>query len=215
MDRDTAVGLVRKRLGNLTGSFLDADIITEMQLQQEVLERGPTLPWFLLSERSDAYTTVGEERIALPVDFLREYEEGALFYFNESLDEDEPWRALKKDDWDALKAAYQTRTGSPEKYALTEEYIRLFPTPDAEYLLRMIYYKRGVDLTSGNVTDNIWLLNTPDLLISLTAQVVANLYLQNAALGQRLDLEVQRAKDRLLRETTAREMANYEQTMGD
>lgn len=219
MDRDTAVGLVRKRLGNLQGTFLDADIITEMQLQQDTLERGPTLPWFLLSQRNDTYTTVGEERIALPVDFLREYEDGCLFYFNESYNpavdsSDGPWRGLEKDSWDALKLAYQVRTGPPEKYALSDGYFRIFPLPDEAYLLRMIYYQKGSSL-STNVTDNVWLTFAPDLLIAQTAQVIANLYLQNAALAERLKAEVMEAKGNLLRNIVAREMANLESTMGD
>lgn len=214
MDRDTAVGLVRLRLGNLQGTFLDSAIVTEMQLQQDTLERGPTLPWFLLSERSDTYTTPGEERIALPVDFLREYEDGCLFFYSAS-DTDEPWRGLKKDDWDSLKLAYQNRTGSPEKYAVSDGYFRLFPTPDDLYLLRMIYIRKGSDLTTGNVTDNVWLNNAPDLLIAATAHAIADLYLQNAALGQRLQVAVQIARDRVMRDNVAREMANYEQTMGD
>ena len=78
MTRDEAVTIIQQQLGFRTD--LTAVIITKMKLAQEHLELSPTLPWFLLSEKSFAFTVINSEKVPIPLDFLQEYEESALVY---------------------------------------------------------------------------------------------------------------------------------------
>ena len=116
MIRDTAVDLLMKRLGNRRGTDFQNTIITEMvSVQEDVLEQDPTLPWFLVSEVSNATTTVDDERVALPGDFLQEFEDGALYVLDESGEELEVFR----DDWDRIKDQVKGK-GRPRYYRSEE-----------------------------------------------------------------------------------------------
>lgn len=169
MIRNDAVAIVKQVLG--FRSNLDTTIVTNMQNQQTKLELMPTKPWFLLSELSYRPTEVGEQRLPLPVDFLTEYEEGCLFYLDGE-NEDKPTQ-LVKDTFDVLTADYKDEEpGPPEAYALTGNYFRLFPVPDAVYTLKMLYYKKAALLITGD-TENEWLKYVPELLIGKTGSILA------------------------------------------
>ena len=167
MTRDEAVALIQKELG--FRSDLTATIIDVMKLAQEILELGPTLPWFLLSEKSFILTTVENERVPVPIDFLEEYEESALVYQPDDTTAQEV--ILGKRDLDTLLKEFSnvvdpTATREPEKYALRGEYFIIFPTPDAQYRIQMTYYRKADVLTSN--IENDWLKNAPYFLIGKT-----------------------------------------------
>lgn len=209
MDRDAAVALIARRLGNRTD--LNSDIVTELGYSQTILEQDAAItPWFLTSERSTASTTADEERIELPSDFLREYEYGTLWVYDST--EDDPWIELAKDDYDDLVSYHKGATGQPVSYALVGKYFRLFPTPDDAYTLKMIYIKQDDALSAGS-TENEWLKYAPYLLCGHTGMAMAA-YLQNKiayAMFEKMEAD---ARKRLLVENASREVANMELSMG-
>lgn len=165
MTRDEAVTEIKQLASFRQGTTDDAVIRTYLQRVQEFYENGPVLaelPWFLRSDRSDRSTTAGEERVPIPADFLREAEPSALYFV--PADTDKPEVELRKDDTDFLRNKYpRAETGEPKEYSLDGKYFRLFPTPDAIYTLRMVYYKQATVLTSN--IENDWLKYAPWLLI--------------------------------------------------
>ena len=159
MTRDEAVSYMQVVLGFRTD--LGSRLQTELQQAQNNLEQGTVLPEFLKTERAFTFTTVSDERVLLPGDFLREAEPSALYYVPDdaTLAEVE----LAKEDEDYLRYWYGIRTGKPEAYSIDNEYFRLFPKPDASYRVKMIYFGKDDALTSN--IENKWLRYAPDFLV--------------------------------------------------
>lgn len=161
MTRDEAVEFIKEICGyRQTG---DTTIIKMLERAQNELQRGPTFPWFLLSERAMILTTADDERIPLPTDFLGEYEDDGIWL---RVDEDDPEQdiLLEKDDADLLRQLYTNTSGQPVAYSKDGTYFRLYPIPDGEYQLRMMYYQRAESLLSGNI-ENEWLKYSPNSVI--------------------------------------------------
>jgi hypothetical protein len=172
MTRDEAVVIIQQTLG--FRSDLGDAIIRNLKLAQTNLELGPTLPWFLLSEESQTTTSADSHRVQIPDDFLREAEGSALIYRPDDSDEDELILGKRDYDW-LLKeypSVYETDdVRTPKYYALRGEYFMVFPKPDAEYILRMVYFKRD-DVLSTDV-ENGWLLHAPLLLMGEAGLLLA------------------------------------------
>lgn len=213
MTRDEAVALVKGRLSNRKDADLDPLIVAEMKLAQIKLESALTLPWFLLSEMSETTTDIGDERVELPEDFLREPEEETALWRYDTDSSNDKWKELSKDAYDKLKVKHD-ETGAPLAYALVGNYFRLKPTPDKEYPIRMIYYKRDQSLDSG-ATENKWLKNTPDLLIAETGFVIASQYLKDQESALIFSEQLKEARTRYSSFWTAREQAGRSYTKGD
>lgn len=185
MTRDEAVAVIQEQLG--FRSDLATNIITNMKLAQTILEGSPTKPWFLISEDSYIRTEEAEDRVPIPSDFILETDQAVLHYVPDTVSTETPEVELKKDDYDILRLNYRdtttgtTKIGPPEAYCLMGNYFRIFPTPDDEYLLRMIYYASDTVLSS-NIT-NQWLTNVPYLLIGKTGRQIASALRDNQALA--------------------------------
>tara|TARA_R100001510_G_C7623100_1_gene183564 strand:+ start:507 stop:1127 length:621 start_codon:yes stop_codon:yes gene_type:complete len=54
------------------------------------------------------------------------------------------------------RAAARNTAGRPQFYALTQGEIEVFPTPDTDYTLEMVYYEKAEALSDTNTTN--WLL---------------------------------------------------------
>jgi len=160
MLRSKAVTRIQETLG--FRSDQETGIIERLQEAQQMLERRAELPWFLLTEISTISTTADEERIPVPSDMLREWEEDPLWYFNSTADAADQWVELVKDDLANLRGRYPG-TGSPKAYALDDINFRILPVPDDTYPLKMIYYKTDVVLSSD--VENLWLEHLPYLMI--------------------------------------------------
>ena len=217
MDRDTAITLIKARMKRAGDTNLDELIVAEMQLVQSTdLEGGPNLPWFLLSENLSAATTADEERVHVPInveftgnDFIREFEEGALWLYN---NDEGKYELLPKDDYDIILAKYPGG-GKPKKYSLNGDYFRFRPLPDVAYTLRMKCYLR--DRTLSTNIENDWLKWAPDLMIAKVGAKIARYHLRDEKVADMLDNEATTAASRLLVQDTARKQANLELTMGD
>ena len=186
---------------------------------QQRLEAGPIRPWFLKEDRAYTSCTPGEQRILLPTDFLEEDEDSALWYHPTDGTQDQE---IVKDDLDFLIKNQATIAGLdeddapiqgiPKFYALSANYFRLFPTPDAAYTIRMIYFKKDTILDS-NIQNN-WLKYAPWLLIG-----EAGLPLSVSSRDKVAQAEFARLRQTggltLNTETEARLHANRNYVMGD
>jgi hypothetical protein len=144
-----------------------------LKLAQEYYERGPTYPWFLVSEDSSIRTSSTDRRIRVPADFVAEYEEGALYYDKE--DGSDLIQLVKKDlDYLTQKIGSAT-TGEPVAYSTDGLYFNIYPMPDDLYKLWMKYYRHdaGINTLSGSTT-NLWLTYAPDCIIGRAGGVLAS-----------------------------------------
>ena len=188
---------------------LDDAVRVEFRLvQRTVLEGAEFKPWFLLSEASTAPTSPGEARVPLPHDFLREYDEGGLY-----LEMSEATKELLKRDVAELKRAYKGASdGEPSHYAVTGDYIRLFPTPAKSWRLRMMYYRRQPVCNEGEDT-NDWLRHAFDVALVETALRLASYNVDYDKL-QEFQNERSGAWHRLMVEHEAREHSGRGYQMG-
>lgn len=170
MLKNDAIANVKLHLG--FRSNLDSEILTQLQTAQSTFERegvpipnsaATFLPWFLITEIADVLVAVGEERIALPSDFLAEWEDSSLWRYDASAADADKWTQLMKDD---VKTARVTSIGStaPKLFARSGSYFRIFPVPTEITTFKMIYYAAATALGSAN-TENSWLKYIPNLLI--------------------------------------------------
>jgi len=167
MTRDELVTEIRNKLGYNTG-LTESYITTAIDNAQDLLEQEPELPWFLETEISSISTVADEERIPVPSDYIRSIPDNPLWYFNTS-GSGAPWIEIVKESMGTLRAwqAGQIETereGAPQAYALQGKYFRLFPTPDAVYTIKHIYYKTDDKMTTGAET-NEWATEAPYMLI--------------------------------------------------
>jgi hypothetical protein len=219
MIRSEAEDFIRDILGR-SGTDLRTQIIASMNLAKRQLEGSPFLPWFLITEVSSATTVIGEERLTLPTNFLREVEEeGALFIYDTSgvtSTTENEWIELVKWDNETLRNEYSDLADSrarPTHYALVGNYFKLYPVPDANYTVKMLYYGKVTDFSAGTDTENVWLKWAPDLLIARAGLWVARRVRDKTAQAIFAE-EFKAALQRVRVEDEARRQANFSQWMG-
>src|SRR5688572_18012393 len=81
MLRSTAVQRINDGLGfRADGHSLESKIILRLQEAQRELEKGKTLPKFLILEDQTLTLLAGDHTIALPSNFIREDDENRIHY---------------------------------------------------------------------------------------------------------------------------------------
>lgn len=190
MDRDTAVARIQEKLGFRTD--LVTVIQNTLQDMQDELERGATLPDFLLQE-DQTFTitpanpaTATPQEYSLPSGFIKEADEAdggqlrwqqftpgpTLFVQKMDLKPAEMYFFNRRSGiWDddveiIVTEDTQFSPGAPLVYVLRKATVRIYPGPDVTYNLLWSFYKHDLVLNGGNVSNNQWLTNTPWLLIS-------------------------------------------------
>ena len=215
MLRDAAVDLLMNRLGQRTGTTLKDQIIGEMVFVQEnLLEGNATQFWFTVQDSVGLVTAADTETVALPTDFMQEWEEGALYITETAGTKKE----VKKADWDSI--AIHTSllsTGLPEFYSIDTTNISLRKIPDIVYTLDMKYHAKqaslaGVTGDAANV-ENGWLEHASDWLIGETGTIIASQYLQSETMVKVFAAQAKMALDRLIKKNTAWEEANKTRMM--
>lgn len=140
-----------------------------LTLALEHLENEKFLPWFLLSEYETALTCTAESRIPLPDHYIKGFEEGELYY----IDDAGIMRELIKVELDEAQHHYAEAVPSyPQHYALAGKYFRLFPAPDKQYRLKMMYYRKSRKEWADPENVNIWLQEAARLVISCAAIIL-------------------------------------------
>lgn len=187
MDRDTMVARIQEKLG--FRSTLVSNIVGALQDEQDELERGATLPWFLLNEDTPFTITPANpatatpREYALPSDFISEADDqdGNLRYqpivpgpqtFIQKMDyreAEEFFFATRKVWWDGTEIVTQSTQqaptpGQPKIYVLRKNTVRIYPGPDKVYNLLWTYYAHDNRLDQQNLS-NDWSTNIPWLLI--------------------------------------------------
>lgn len=132
-----------------------------MQEEQRDLERGKTLPHFLLVYDQALALAADGNTVALPTDFLRRSDELIRYTVTDASPtvRKVPWRSFDEADsqWSDHDPA------GPQVAVLRPSSIRFFPTADRAYALTWSYYKKA-DLLTSNI-ENLWLANAPELII--------------------------------------------------
>lgn len=216
MTRDEAVAHIQMQLSFRT--TLSSSIILQLQLAQETLELGPTLPWFLISEDSYINTTSGEQRLPIPTDFLEETDEAVFRYVPATVSATIPERDLDKDDYDILRHNFMDTTtgmvkvGPPEAYCLLGDYFRIFPTPDGSYRIRMIYYKQDTTLETN--VENKWLKHVPKLLMGMAGKAMSMGPLRDQVAYGVFDSWEKEGRNLLLTKHVTRDLANRDLQVG-
>lgn len=200
------------RLGRDSPEFR-AKTLLEMKLAQEDrLEKRATLPHWLITERADTVTEIGEPRLFLPSDFIREVEDMNLMLVEEDGNELD----LGKRGWDEALVEYDDAdTGEPAIYTMRGNYVHLRPTPDAVYTIRFpgYYARQPAPIDDASFT-NAWLTHASSLIIGLTGMVMAGLYLKDPELVAAFGITAKDANKELDDAITAFEEANRERRMG-
>lgn len=211
MLRDAAVTLLKKRLRRQGDSAIATDIIDELQATQERLEQGVTLPWFLVSDDTSRQCTIGNETFAVPIGFIRVYEEGGALWYRELTTE--KWNPITRDDYTAIYNKNGISTGAPKNYSLEGSNYKLSQIPDKAYYMRTKAYVKGVLLDSN--VENVWLANASDLLLAETGVVIASFYIRNMELAGEMKQWAQQAHTRLFTADEAWKHADRQYKMGD
>lgn len=224
MTRDEWAVRILNRIGQRGGAgspvdtVLQTQVQDEFQTQQEELEHSEmgTMPWFLENEYTNAAfkTTVGGVLIPVPSTFLREMDEVRCAFFYNDATQDDAWVPVQKADYDELKTEFGGEAaGAPQGYCLLGTNYRVFPTPDAEYLLKALIYMSATSLTSN--IENSWLKYAARVLVGKVGFVAAStLVRDDGAAAFFNDMHAQGAAA-LVRDNVARQEAGRSRSMGE
>lgn len=207
MNRTEAVAQVQEVLGFRTD--LSDRIVTQIGIANTRLQLSATKPWWTIVMGSPLTITAENAEVAVPADFLEEYEEGGLQVYSE---DDEKWYELDKNDLDELKGIYGLETGLPEGYALVGSTIQLYPIPDQVYDLKLDYYKKDDELSSGSST-NGYLTYVPEMIIGMAGLRIAQAIRDKEAITTFREM-VAEARTELYRQNEQRKHSNANYQMG-
>lgn len=158
IDRASAVARIQEGLG--FRSDREITIIRRLHEAQRDLERGKTLPKFLLVEDAALTLISGSNEVALPDSFLRRYTSLITYV---PLYSDKP-RGIPWRDYNAGREAYASyNPGGPAVVSMRAESLWFEPLADRDYTLSWTYYQKG-DPLDTNIT-NLWLEHAPEWLI--------------------------------------------------
>ncbi len=205
-----AISLLQDRLGNRTG--LETKITAEMNfVQQNILERTEPFPWFLLKSAPLSTTAPIPASVAVPTDFLKEYEDCGLWLQNADGTE----TLLSKDEYEVLNSSdyIATLEGDSVGYSLLGETFYFFPKPLAPISVRIFYYAK-VALPATASTETLWYKHAPDLLIAETGIQISRFLRDNTAIGL-FDADRKRAYATLATQNESRKMAARRLAMGE
>jgi hypothetical protein len=209
MTLQEAIQFLKTRMKNNTAGELDEIITQEMAfVQTQELERAPFFPWFLETEMAATVTTFPDERrVPLPDDFISELESSYLHIVLE----DKTYRVEKVDGeyLGSLKNDY----GVPEYYDIRGDYFILYPTPDAEYQLRMSYVGRQ-PLCKLPEDTNAWLEEAGQWFLGRVGENISLNVLGDGELAQRFQYMAETGKQLVRDLDIERRETNRERQMG-
>jgi hypothetical protein len=161
--RSEAVVRINDGLGfKPSGHSLEPKIILRLQEAQRDLEKGKTLPRFLLQEDQSTTLLKGQHSVVLPVGFIREADDNRLHFFNPSSDIAQYLRPKRYSDAVIANLREQGPVG-PSIYVIRNTTIDFITKADVDYILSWDYYKADAILTTD--VENAWLREAPEWLI--------------------------------------------------
>lgn len=182
MTRDEAVARIKEGLGFRSGTGLDAAIILRLQEAQRDLERGKTLPKFLLLLDQTLTLPSGEHKVNFPTGFLRESDDTRIRFFPPS--SDMPRFLERKLYIDAVMGNLRTENSTSEesvplppsvyvmRHGKSENFIDFITNADRTYTLKWDYYEADTTLTTN--IENKWLANAADWIVGFAGRRIAH-----------------------------------------
>jgi|SRR3990167_5553359 len=165
--RATAVSRIQRGLGFRTD--LEDEIVDALKEAQRLLERGKSLPYFLLGEDQTLTVASGSADVSLPTGFIREKQDEPLRF----TDSDNNLIKLEKVSLDVGVTRFaDVDAGKPQAYALRKSAIKFFPTRDTAYSLTWSYFVAADELTT-DIT-NAWLTNAPEVLVGAAGMIISS-----------------------------------------
>lgn len=166
MTRTEAVSRISDVLGFLgAGNAYETKIIERLRDAQRDLEKGKTLPRFLLQEDASLTLLSGTSTITLPAGFLRDDDSLPIHYYASG--SDKPIFLGRKPFINEVMVAYLISESvgvvGPKVYTIRKSVVDFVTTSDAEYALFWNYYKAADELSTD--IENAWLANGADWLI--------------------------------------------------
>ncbi len=172
MDRTTAIQRINDGLGfRLAGNPLEPTILLRIQEAQRDLEKGKTLPRFLLVQDEEFTVLAGEFSHALPTGFLRLDDDNLPHYT--SLDTFLPQylEPIRSYSDAVLRVTTLQRPGEPAQtvvaprvFVIRNSTLDFVTIADRDYTISWNYYK-AADVLTSTVATNAWLDNAPEWLI--------------------------------------------------
>ncbi len=188
MTRDEAVQRINEGIGfRPSGNPLEPTIISRLKEAQRDLEKGKTLPRFLLVEDQVISLLVGTHTVALPTGFLRESDETRIRFFpaNSTL----PRFLDRRYYIDAVQANLHGTDSttidepvSPSVYVVRQTALDFITTADKNYTLFWDYFKADSVLDSN--IENLWLRFASDWLIGTAGLRLARSLRNPDAVGE-------------------------------
>lgn len=224
------VAYVQQGLGFRTDQ--SANILTmATMVQYDELEKGTSLPRFLMVEDFTLNGTANNPNLAVPNNFIREYmDEGAVAYVDPTT-QIKYFLNKKPYDWlyewsqgieDAGGPLFGDTqldlvlpAGVPGWYSLRNKTFFISPIPAINYQLFVTYYRHDVDpavLASGGT--NLWLTNAPGVLSNLVGIRMAE-DLEYDKSAAKFQARFEASMRRLFNEEAVAEAANNEFSMGE
>jgi len=171
MIRSLAIQRINQEIGfRSSGNSLEPFIILMLQEAQRDLEKGKTLPRFLILEDQTLVLPAGSHSVALPTGFLRDVDDVGIRYFSQPGNRP---RFLKRVYYnDGIEAsAFTTESDplapdqpkAPKFYAIRNNTIDFIATVTTSWTFTWDYYKADAILSSE--IENLWLANAADWLI--------------------------------------------------
>ena len=161
--RSEAVIRINDGLGfRPSGHSLEPKIILRLQEAQRDLEKGKTLPRFLLQEDQTLVLLAGTHSNPLPVGFLREDDDNRLHFFNPSSDIAQYLKPKRYNDAVVANLREQGPIG-PSIYVIRNQTIDFITLANVNYTLTWNYYKADALLNID--IENAWLREASEWLI--------------------------------------------------
>ncbi len=206
-----AIDQIQLFMGNRTDLTIKAQ--TALTRAQDQLERGPTYPWFLVSEDATIRMQLSDHRIPVPADFIAEYEEGCLHYVPDDT-ETAPVHLVKY-EYDYLRDLYaHNADGIPQTYAKVGNYFIIYPLPDDLYQVTMKYYRKDTKPSDLSLNEtNKWLTYAPDAIIGKAGQYLCVGYRDYGALDE-FKLMERDGRNIMNAQNVEQELSNQELLMG-
>lgn len=200
------ISALRFRLGNKTGR--EADFLREVQFAQQRLEDDPTLEYWFLVKLATLNVISGDRDVAVPLDFIREYD-GIVPLLNVNSKQ----LALPRADFEEAVLSFQDAVGQPQCYAMYDERFVLFPIPDKAYTIDYNYLAREEDLVLTTNESNAWTKHAFQMLLNKAGIALAQSFRDKDALAN-FTADFQAAFSELLTRITQREEVNFHQSRG-
>lgn len=217
------ITLVLRRAGQRQGdATLRSQLESEILLIQASLEggvkcgqqdQGVFFPWFMYKEAAALALGVSTETVALPSDFVAEYDEEhghALWYYNAS--HEQVWVPVKKDTLGIIRARHSGVDVAPSAYAIVGENIYVRPLVTSALLLRLAYYGQQTTLVTN--VENNWLKYAPDVMVGELVSACGEI-VHNEAMVTKGEAASKQARDRLYAMHVQREEAARQRQRGD